>query len=116
LKGDEMYAESLENAAIVAASKVSYLKRSRLSYLIASMLAGAYVGLGIILIFSVGAPLASAHPPVVSLVMGLSFGIALTLVVFAGSELFTGNNMYMTAGLLKKKLKVSDLLGIVRWL
>lgn len=38
------------------------------------------------MIFSVGAP---ADPAYRSLIMGASFGIALTLVVFAGSELFT---------------------------
>ena len=30
--------------------------------------------------------------------MGASFGIALALVIFAGSELFTGNNMVMAIG------------------
>jgi nitrite transporter NirC len=55
------------------------------------MKAGAYVGLGIILIFSVGQ---EAEPSFRALVMGASFGIALTLVVFAGSDLFTGHAMY----------------------
>jgi nitrite transporter NirC len=35
--------------------------------------------------------------------MGISFGIALTLVVFAGAELFTGNNMVMLIGCLNGK-------------
>ncbi|MEP3629728.1 MAG: formate/nitrite transporter family protein [Hyphomicrobiales bacterium] len=56
---------------------------------------GAYVGIGIILIFSVGQ---HADPSVRSLVMGASFGIALTLVVFAGSDLFTDHTMYATFG------------------
>ena len=30
--------------------------------------------------------------------MGVSFGIALTLVIFAGAELFTGNNMVGAIG------------------
>ena len=36
--------------------------------------------------------------------MGLSFGVALSLVVFAGSELFTGNNFVMAVGSLNKSV------------
>ncbi|MEZ5982953.1 MAG: formate/nitrite transporter family protein [Parvularculaceae bacterium] len=52
------------------------------------------------------------------LVMGPSFSIALALVVFAGSELFTGYPMYMTHGHLLKSVRVKDVLwscGVV-WL
>jgi len=45
-------------------------------------------------------------------IMGCSFGIALTLVIFAGSELFTGNNMVMLIGCLKGKTGV----GWMIWL
>lgn len=110
-----MYAENLENVAAVSAAKSSYLASSRFSYFVASILAGVYVGFGIILIFTVGAPLASASLPVVNLVMGLSFGIALTLVVFAGSELFTGNNMYMMVGFLERRIGLKDLLRVWVW-
>lgn len=41
--------------------------------------------------------------------MGASFGIALTLVVFAGTELFTGHTMYMTHGLLTGQSGLGDL-------
>ena len=57
------------------------------------MMAGAYVGLGIILIFTLGA---FVDPSVRKLIMGGTFGVALTLVVFAGSELFTGHTMFMS--------------------
>jgi nitrite transporter NirC len=58
-------------------------------------MAGAYVGLGIILIFTLGNLL---DPSVRPLVMGATFGIALTLVIIAGSELFTGHTMFLTLG------------------
>jgi len=41
--------------------------------------------------------------------MGASFGFALTLVVFAGSELYTGHTMYMTIGWLTRRTGISDL-------
>jgi nitrite transporter NirC len=90
--------ETVKTLMSSARSKSELLSRSPLQYLVLSMLAGAYVGFGIILIFSIGAPLAAAGSASVKVVMGASFGIALSLVIFAGSELFTGNNMVMTVG------------------
>lgn len=113
-----MYQEDVREAAQIGVRKCEFLKKNPLGYFVASMLAGIYVGLGIILIFSVGAPFAAAGSPAVKLVMGVSFGIALTLVVFAGSELFTGNTMFLTFSGLGKKTGMRDLLGIwtVSWL
>lgn len=113
-----MYQESVEAAVQVGVRKVVFLKKNPLGYFIASMLAGIYVGLGIILIFSVGAPFAQAGSPAVKLVMGASFAIALTLVVFAGSELFTGNTMYLTFSGLARQTRIGDLLNIwtVSWI
>ncbi len=113
-----MYSEAVNNAANVAKTKIEYLKRSAMAYLTASFLAGAYVGLGIVLIFSIGAPLAGQSSIFLKTLMGVSFGIALTLVVFAGSELFTGNNMYMIIGLLKKETSWSDLgwVWVMSWI
>jgi nitrite transporter NirC len=56
------------------------------------MLAGAYVGMGILLIFTLGNQVPVEFQ---KLIMGASFGIALTLVVIAGAELFTGHTMFM---------------------
>ncbi len=94
--------ETIATAANAARAKAALLQHSPLRYLILSAMAGAYVGLGIVLIFCIGAPLAAAGSGAVKAVMGASFGVALTLVIFAGSELFTGNNMVMTIGLLSR--------------
>jgi nitrite transporter len=72
------------------------------------MMAGAYVGLGIILIFGVGA---NADPGIRPIVMGASFGIALTLVIFAGSDPLTGHTMFMTLGWLRGRTSLRDLTG-----
>ncbi|MFQ5455790.1 MAG: formate/nitrite transporter family protein [Nitrospirota bacterium] len=107
-----MYIESVNIISQAARVKIAYLKRSLISYITASLLAGTYVGLGVILIFSVGAPLSSADSIFLKTLMGVSFGIALTLVVFAGAELFTGNNMFMTIGLLRKEVTLFELLKV----
>jgi len=101
-----MYTETIEIFSRLAKSKIDTLTRSPLSFFIGTLMAGAYVGLGIILIFSVAGQL---DPSVQKFVMGVSFGIALTLVVFAGSELFTGHTMYMTFGKLSGNTSLSDL-------
>lgn len=108
-----MYKDTLEMMAERAVSKKEQLAQSKLRYLLGSGLAGAYVGLGIILIFSIGAPLFAAHSTVTQMVMGVSFGISLTLVLFAGSELFTGNNMYFTVSTLAGRTSWRD--SIYNW-
>jgi nitrite transporter len=94
--------ETIATAAAAARAKATLLRHGPLQYLILSALAGAYVGLGIVLIFSIGAPLQAVGSGATRAVMGASFGVALTLVIFAGSELFTGNNLIMTVGTLSR--------------
>jgi nitrite transporter NirC len=88
--------------AEAAKAKASYLRSHPLGYLILSAMAGIYVGFGIVLIFAIGAPLLAVNSPAAKLAMGASFGIALSLVIVAGSELFTGNNLVMTVGVLRR--------------
>ena len=87
-----MYADTIEAFVRVAEKKLAFMRQSPGGFFVASMLAGAYVGLGIILIFILGA---EVPPEFRKLVMGATFGIALTLVVIAGAELFTGHTMFM---------------------
>src|SRR5215468_2511250 len=101
-----MFLETVDQFATVAAGKAAFLQRSPLGFWISSMMAGAYVGLGIILIFCVGA---NVDPSIRPIVMGTSFGIALTLVIFAGSDLFTGHTMFMSLGALRRRTTLGDL-------
>jgi nitrite transporter len=101
-----MFLETVDSFAKAAAAKAAYLKRSPGGFFISSMMAGAYVGLGIILIFSVGSNL---DPGVRPLAMGASFAVALTLVIFAGSDLFTGHTMFMTIGWLQRRIGIREL-------
>jgi len=94
------YSEAVDDACAQAADKAATLKNP-LRYGALAMLAGAYVGVAVVLMISVAAPLAAAANPATKLVQGLVFGIALTLVLFAGADLFTGNNMVMLIGWLK---------------
>jgi nitrite transporter len=81
-------------------------------YLMLSALAGAFVGVGIVLIVSTAGPLMAAASPATKLVSGAVFGIALTLVVFAGAELFTGNVMFMLQGLAAGTVNMAELMAV----
>jgi nitrite transporter NirC len=101
-----MYQDTIDQFAAAAAGKVRAIGDNPLGFLVASMMAGAYIGLGIIAIFSIGQGLEPAIRP---LAMGLTFAIALTLVVFAGAELFTGHTMIMSIGFLRGRIGAGGL-------
>lgn len=96
-----MYTDTIEKFVTLSEKKVALLRTNPLAFFLGSVAAGAYVGLGILLIFSVGAALPA---PVQKLAMGATFAVALILVVIAGAELFTGYTMYMTLGLLARRI------------
>ena len=105
-----MFKDELNSVCNASLTKINLLKNNILGYFTASMLAGIYVGLGIMLIFTIGGLLTDFSGT--KIIMGASFGIALSLVVIAGAELFTGNNLVMIIGLLNKKVTFSDTIKI----
>src|SRR3954468_504699 len=110
-----MYSDTIDALAQQAAAKLEAQRRSLLAHLIRSMLAGMYVGAAIVLIFIIGGSLSKDNPSLVKLLMGVCFGGALTIVIFAGSELFTGSNLVLTLGVLNKKADISDLAANWFW-
>ncbi len=107
-----MAKETVPKLVLAAKGKAKLVNENFIKYFILAMMAGIYVGFGIILIFSIGAPLKAANSPMLKALMGSTFALALTLVVFAGSELFTGNNMIMTIGSLSKEVSWIDTLKV----
>lgn len=101
-----MFKEEFGAVAKAAAAKVGMLKKNPVGYFILSMLAGVFVGFGVLLAFTIGGLLEGQ--PHAKIVMGLAFGVALSLVVMAGAELFTGNNLVMTAGIGEKTITFGD--------
>ncbi|MGB5446356.1 MAG: nitrite transporter NirC [Psychromonas sp.] len=100
-----MYQDSISKCSANAARIVKLAKQEKLGFWISGAMAGAYVGLGIILIFTLGN---LVDPAIRPLVMGSFFGIALTLVIIAGSELFTGHSMFLAFGALTKEITWAD--------
>ncbi len=101
-----MFKEEYDNLVNLSKKKMDFYKNNTLGFFVSSMLAGMFVGLGILLIFTISGQLAGQ--PYTKLIMGATFGIALSLVIMAGSDLFTGNNLIISGGLFKKELDLVD--------
>src|SRR5229473_3583521 len=110
-----MYAEAISTLSDQASAKLTHQNRSLAGHLVRSMLAGMYVGAAIVLIFTIGGLLSTKSPGAVRLLMGVCFGGALTIVIFAGSELFTGSNLVLTLGVLTRKASWRDLAANWIW-
>ncbi|HEV2968791.1 MAG TPA: formate/nitrite transporter family protein [Pirellulales bacterium] len=110
-----MYADAISALADQAVAKLAAQRRSIVGHFVRSMLAGMYVGAAIVLIFTIGAFINTTAPGAVKLLMGVCFGGALTIVIFAGSELFTGSNLVLTLGVLSKKASPRDLASNWIW-
>ena len=103
--------EALHDTAALAEAKAKAV-RSVPRYFVQYALAGAYVGIAVVLLLSVAGPLLAADNPATKLVQGAVFGIALTLVLFAGAELFTGNAMFMLQGWWARRVESSDVASV----
>ncbi len=105
-----MYSDLVNKISNSAIAKVDTLKSSKAKFIISAMLAGIYVGFGVFLVMTIGGSLQGA--PTTKILMGVSFGVALSLVVMAGSELFTGNNFIMVVGSMEKKVSWAETLNV----
>jgi formate/nitrite transporter len=97
-------------AAIEAGARKAGLRWDRA--LVASFLAGAYIGLGGLLAVSVSSGLDPAiWGTLPTLVTGAVFSLGLILVVIAGSELLTGNMALLPAAALRGRVTLRRLVG-----
>lgn len=103
------FADTIAKLADAGGGKARFLERNPLGFWISSMMAGIYVGFGILLIFSLGSVL---DPSVRPLAMGAAFGLALILVVFAGADLYTGHTMSMTLAVLERRVRPDALAAV----
>ena len=99
-----MYREDLKHMSDVSRKKVDYLLHSPGGYFIFIGPGRHLFGIRRLFDLHVGAPFSAQGSAALNLVMGVSFGIGLTLVIFAGSELFTSNTMVCTIGALSRAI------------
>lgn len=102
--------QTLQLQARTAAERVQQL-RTPGRLMLAGMLAGAYIGVGIVVMVSAAGPLLAAGDGLAKLVGGLVFGVALTLVMFAGADLATSAMMVLPQGLLMRSVRPGQATG-----
>ncbi len=93
--------EALEGLRNKAIKSTRMLQLRPLEYLVRAMLAGIFIGFAIIFTLKAINGLYLAESPAATLVGGLTFGVALVLIVYGGAELFTGNTMYFTTATMR---------------
>lgn len=103
-----MFRDEFQAVCNGAKGKLNLMNSNPAGYFIAAMLAGAFVAFGGFVAFTAGSYLVNAGDPMAKPVMAFSFSAALSLVVMAGSELFTGNNFVMSAAAFAKQIKWTD--------
>jgi nitrite transporter NirC len=111
-----MYQESVTSISKAAAAQVELIEKSLPAYIVHSMMAGAYLGLIVVMTFLFGGAMyQTTFEPLRGFVMAAVFGGALSLVIVAGSELFTGNNMIMTMGMLSGRVGIPGTMKVWTW-
>lgn len=108
-----MYNEEMNAICHSAEKKIGLYNKGVSKYIMISLLGGLFVGLGVMLLYTIGGILDHANYAGTKIVMGVSFGVALSLVMMAGVDLFTSNSLVMSIGTLYKKVTVLDMIKIL---
>ena len=93
-----------------AEKKVNLYKTGKGAYFMYSTLAGVYVGICMIAIMIMAGTFYNFAG--LKILQGVSFAAALSLVIFAGAELFTGNVFVMVTGVMQETVKPRDAIGL----
>lgn len=114
-----MFKDEFQAVCNAGAAKSNFLKKNPLGYFISSMVAGMFISFGSFVAFTLGqAVSAGGATSFTKLAQAFAFAAALSLVVMAGAELFTGNNFVMAAASLRKTVSWGDTvkLWVVCWI
>lgn len=114
-----MFKDEFQAVCNAGAGKSNLLKKNPVGYFVSSMVAGMFISFGSFVAFTLGqAVSAGGAASFVKLSQAFAFAAALSLVVMAGAELFTGNNFVMAASSLRKTVSWGDTakLWVVCWL
>ena len=104
--------EALDDNAAIARAKADQLRTRPLAYLLTAGLAGAFIGVGVVLLAAAVGPLLVGGSVAAKLTSGAIFGGALALVVFAGTSLFTGEVLFMLQGLISGGCRLYELAAV----
>lgn len=104
MEGLKMFQDEFQAVCNAGRTKIMLLQKNPLGYFVSSMLAGAFVAFGAFVCFVIGTPLKAVDSPMTKALMAFAFASALSLVILAGAELFTGNTFVLPAAALSKTI------------
>ena len=107
-----MFRNEYEALCSAAAAKSALLRGNPVGYIMASMVAGMFISFGGFIAMSIGGICTDSGCTITKFLVSLTFAAALSLVVMAGSELFTGNNLVLGAAALRRQMKWSTVIGM----
>lgn len=113
-----MYCDAYRRLCGSALAKISLYFRNPRGYIISSMVAGMFITFGSMVALSIGGLLTPLMGSASKIMAAIAFSSALSLAVMAGCELFTGNNLVLSAAAWEKKIswRMACLLWLVNWL
>lgn len=103
-----MFTSEYEALSSAAVSKKNLFTKNPLGFLVSSMVAGMFISFGSFIAMCIGGFSTAAGSDMTKFLVSFTFAAALSLVIMAGCELFTGNNLVLSAGAFKKKITWGD--------
>ena len=112
-----MYQDAFEAVCNAAKAKTNLFKKNPLGYFVSAMIAGMFIAFGAFISNAAAAPFADAQDPMQKFMNSITFSAALSMVLLAGADLFTGNNFILSSAAFAKKMKWGDVVKIwvVSW-
>ena len=107
-----MYQDAFEAVCNAAKAKTDLFKKNPLGYFVSAMVAGMFIAFGAFISNAAAAPFADAQDPIQKFMNSMTFSAALSMVLMAGADLFTGNNFILSSAAFAKKMKWSDVVKI----
>lgn len=104
-----MFKDEFQAVCNAGVSKVNLMKKNPLGYFVSSMVAGMFISFGSFVAFVFGSVIFNSDSACWAKgVQAFAFAAALSLVIAAGSELFTGNNFVLGSAAIRKSVSWGD--------
>ena len=104
-----MFQEEFEDVVKTGMIKNRFLKKNPLGYFISSIIAGLFIAVGGFVAFLIGSIVSVGEvASLTKVIQAITFASALSLIVMAGAELYTGNNFVMASASLRKQVPWKD--------
>ena len=112
-----MYQDAFEAVCNAAKAKTNLFKKNPLGYFVSAMVAGMFIAFGAFISNAAAAPFADAQDPMQKFMNSMTFSAALSMVLMAGADLFTGNNFILCGFCQKDEMERcgEDLGGMLSW-